>query len=105
MSNWKLLVREDDSIVWWSGLGDKNTMERYKLHWKDNYEFEDTLKYSGYSRGNSSCTVQFKSVNDGKEYTMFMVELNDCIDKLVDGKLTGKFTFCKRGQNYGIKLL
>ena len=103
MSNWKLLVREDDSIVWWSGM--HRYMDKYNLHWKDNYEFEDTLKYSGFSRGTSSCTVQFTSINDGKEYTMFMKELDSCIDKLVDGKLTGKFTFCKRGENYGIKLL
>ena len=103
MSNWKLLVGEDDNICWWAGM--QRYMDKYNLRWIDNYEFEDTLKYSGYSRGNSSCTVQFKSINDNKEYTMFMKELDDCIDKLIEGKLTGKFTFCKCGQNYGIKYL
>ena len=103
MGNWKLLVHEDGKIEWWAGM--QKYMDQYNLHWKDNYEFEDTLKYSGFSRGSSSCTVQFKSINDNKEYTMFMKELDDCIDKLIEGKLTGKFTFCKCGQNYGIKYL
>jgi len=101
--SWKLLVREDGHICWWSGM--QRYMDKYNLRWEDNYEFEDILKYSGFSRGNSSCTIQFRSINSGKEYTMFMKELNDCIDKLVEGKLTGKFTFCKRGENYGIKYL
>lgn len=103
MSNWQLLVREDDSIVWWSGM--QMYMDKYNLHWKDNYEFEDTLKYSGFSRRTSSCNVQFKSINDNKEYTMFMKELDDCIFNLVEGKLKGRFTFVKRGENYGIKYL
>ena len=103
MSNWKLLVREDDSIVWWAGMS--RYVDKYNLHWKDNYEFTDTLKYSGFTRGTSSCTIKFKSINDNKEYVMFMIDLNNCIDKLIEGKLIGKFTFVKRGANYGIKYL
>ena len=80
-------------------------MNEYNLHLEDNYEFEDTLIYSGYSRGTSSCTVQFKSINDNKEYAMFMKELDNCIFNLIDGKLKGRFTFVKRGENYGIKYL
>ena len=31
MSNWKLLVREDDSIVWWAGMS--HYIDKYNLHW------------------------------------------------------------------------
>ncbi len=103
MSDWKLLVGEDGHICWWSGM--QKYMDKYNLHWEDNYEFEDTLIYSGYSRGTSSCTVQFKSTKDHKEYTMFMKELDDCIFNLIEGELRGRFTFVKRGENYGIKYL
>lgn len=39
----------------------------------------------------------------GKEYMMFLADFSNIVELLVEGKLTGTFTFCKRGANYGVK--
>lgn len=96
MSNWKVLLNEG-KIRWWSG-------DSYDEE-KDNWEWEDTLTYSGYSRGVSSCVIGFKSEALNQYVNMFMTDFNYVVNKLEKGQLKGKFTFCKRGQNYGVKLL
>lgn len=72
--------------------------------WRDNYIFEETLKYEGYSRGRSSVTMSFKD-SKGHSYEMFISDFDDVITrKGFFGKSTrGKWTFVKKGQNYGIK--
>ena len=72
--------------------------------WVDNYEFDDVLTYIEFDRGRSSAYFIWSS-KSGKKFTMFLIDLHDAIKHLVDGKLTGTFTFCKRGTNYGVKLL
>jgi hypothetical protein len=32
---------------------------------------------------------------------MFVTDFDSIVKELVDGKITGKFTFSKRGANYG----
>jgi len=105
MSNWKLLVKEDGTIQWWAGFGNENDMKIYNLHWQDNWEWEDTLTYYGYDRGSSSCIICFKSEALNQYVNMFMTDFNYIVKLLENGKLKGKFTFCKRGQNYGVKYL
>ncbi|WP_156545807.1 hypothetical protein [Cupriavidus sp. D384] len=39
--------------------------------------------------------------SDGKTVNVFLTDMDKWIPKLADGKISGKFTFVKRGQNYG----
>jgi len=71
----------------------------------DNYVFEDTLRYDTYSRGRSAGYFHFVSVFDGRGVTVFFTDFNDFILNMNKGAITGKFTFVKRGANYGCKLL
>jgi hypothetical protein len=73
--------------------------------WRDNYEFEETLEYVTYYRGRSSATIAFKD-SQGHTYEMFLTDFDDVMKrKGFNGKfVTGKWTFVKRGQNYGIRL-
>jgi len=75
--------------------------------WKENYQFEDTLKLTGMSRGRSAANFNLQSEVNGKNYNVFMTDMvhlfqNANINK---GSVIGKWTFCKRGANYGIKLI
>lgn len=66
----------------------------------ENYVFEDTLTYVTWTRGRSSVKFEFKRT-DGRMVGMFVSDFSDILRDLVDGKIKGKFTFAKRGANYG----
>lgn len=73
--------------------------------WRDNYVFEDTLIYKGYGRGRSSVTFYFDDSN-GNTYEMFISDFDDLFRKLggfTGLTISGKWTFVKKGKNYGIK--
>lgn len=72
--------------------------------WKANFEFEDTLELVGYGRGRSSITFSLKR-SDGTTVSMFVSDFYDAAFKMHEGKITGRFTFIKKGQNYGCKLI
>ena len=74
------------------------------FRWVDNYTFEAVLTYVGYSRGRSAAGFKFK--DNSYEYYMFMTDMDDVLKNktLYKGRVSGKWTFIKRGMNYGIKL-
>lgn len=65
-----------------------------------NHEFEDTLTYQSCGRGRSSVGFTFTRT-DGRTVNVFLKDMNKWIPQMAGGKITGKFTFVKRGQNYG----
>lgn len=65
-----------------------------------NHEFEDTLTYLHAGRGRSAVGFTFAR-SDGKTVNVFLTDMDKWIPKMADGKISGKFTFVKRGQNYG----
>lgn len=69
--------------------------------WKPNEEFNETLVFDGYGRGRSSAVLYFKGKESGRRYSMFMRDADDALGGLA---IYGKWTFVKRGGNYGIKL-
>lgn len=71
----------------------------------ENRVFDDTLTYMGYARGRSSAVFNFKD-STGATYQMFMKDVDELLSSknLIDGKVTGTWTYCKRGKNFGIKL-
>jgi hypothetical protein len=71
----------------------------------DNYVFEDTLKYDTYSRGRSAGYFHFVSISNGRQYTVFMTDFGKIVENMVRGVVKGKFTFCKRGANFGMIMI
>jgi hypothetical protein len=100
---WKLLVKNDGTVAQWD-MG-QWYVENYGYKYVDNFEWIDTLEYETFGRGNSAAHLFFKSVITGKSYQMFLKDFENIVKLLVDGKVSGKWTFCKRGQNYGVKYL
>lgn len=80
----------------------------YPIHngteWRDNYEFEAKMKVVGWGRGRSSITFTLVDENDVK-YPTFASTFYEMIPHMSNGEISGTFTFCKRGQNYGLKLV
>ncbi|WKZ86280.1 hypothetical protein N5B55_04840 [Ralstonia pickettii] len=65
-----------------------------------NYEFEDLLTYQSCGRGRSSVGFTFAR-RDGRTVNVFLTDMNKWIPQMAGGQIAGKFTFVKRGQNYG----
>lgn len=74
--------------------------------WRDNYEFSATLTFAGFSRGRSAAYLNFMNPETGEFFPMFLADLSDVLTRctLEKGKVNALWTFCKRGQNYGICL-
>lgn len=72
--------------------------------WRDNFEFEDFLAYKNYGRGRSSITFTMERSNGGT-VSVFVSDFDDMLPHMTFGKLHGRFTFVKKGQNYGCKLV
>lgn len=69
--------------------------------WKQNFDFNDVLTYEGFERGRSAAYFIFRRT-DGTQVTMFLKEFDSCVKHFNAGKVTGRFRFIKRGQNYGV---
>lgn len=87
----------------WDTVGEDNQ----RTVWKENYEFDDVLEFTHFTRGRSSVKAHFKSLSDGKLYEMFITDFEKMLlaGRLDRAQVCGRFTFCKRGANYGIKVL
>jgi len=73
--------------------------------WRDNHEFVDTITFAGvYGRGRSSVTFELTRAG-GSKVMAFVSDFTDMVPLMVGGSLYGRFTFVKKGQNYGVKLL
>lgn len=72
-----------------------------------NFIFKDTFKFEGFSRGRSSATADFINEDNTLASAMFLSNVSDVI--LLGGcdllNLSGYFTMCKKGMNYGLKYL
>jgi len=71
---------------------------------RDNFEFEDTLTFETYERGRSAAYFIFKR-STGEKVTFFMTDFCGIVNHMRNGKVSGNFTFTKRGMNYGTKML
>lgn len=100
--NWKLKynIREGKTLY--------NTYSGYSGEEEENFIWEDTAKFEGFGRGCSSAVFYFKFEELGQNFNMFMTDMNDLIVNhgiKKGGNLKGKFTFIKRGSNYGVQYL
>ena len=72
-----------------------------------NFIFKDTFKFKGFGRGRSSAVGIFRNEDGTLSSSMFLSNVSDVI--LLGGcdllNLSGYFTMCKKGANYGLKYL
>ncbi len=101
------MVKKDYKIP----FDDKGNQLHYEWYsyqngeWRDNEEFNDTLVYKGYARGRSAAYFLFHRASTQTEVVVFMTDFEKMIPLLTYGFLSGTFTYTKRGQNYGVKLV
>lgn len=69
--------------------------------WRLNEVFQDILIYKEYGRGRSAAYFEFERQSTRTLVYMFMTDMDANIPYMTKGVVGGKFTFCKRGQNYG----
>lgn len=70
---------------------------------EDNHVFTDRLEYAGYAGSH----ISFKSMMTGRKYHMFLSDFDSMMKakKLDNNIVEGDFTFTKRGQVQGFKLI
>jgi hypothetical protein len=71
--------------------------------WMDNVVFYDTLEFQRFLRGRSAAHCEFKRLS-GQKVIMFLRDFEDVIPEMFAGRIHARWTYCKRGQNYGIRL-
>lgn len=80
--------------------------KRIEPAWRDNFMFDGTLVFKGYMRGRSAAYFKFEAQTEEKRFgvTVFLTDFEEMIPEMVRGAVLGRFTFTKRGTNYGCKL-
>jgi hypothetical protein len=74
---------------------------------KENFKFEDTLRYNSYQITRGSCYVEFISRTTKARYPMSMLNFDALLlkQKMNMGYIRGTWTFVKRANCYGIKII
>ncbi|MGH7238777.1 MAG: hypothetical protein ACREHG_01795 [Candidatus Saccharimonadales bacterium] len=72
--------------------------------WRDVGTFEETLEYVDYTRGRSSVNFIWRDVRSGREYPMFVTDLDSIMTNICVGRLRATWEIGKRGMNYGIRI-
>lgn len=77
----------------------------FGFKWKDNYVFQANLDIVEFGRGRSSAVFYLEDKVSGSRYSMFMSDMLDVLKNcnIQQGKVSGSWTFCKKGSNYGLK--
>lgn len=125
MAKKELLVPfRNDKPCWWDGeVSDKLKVGEVELRKdgyyrkserKANYEFEARMKIVVFTRGRSSVKLVLNDIDEPYpkdkyarkfEWEVFLSDAIETISRSTDMVVAGKWTFCKRGQNWGIKLI
>jgi len=93
--------------------------DRDIVKWRDPETFFDALSFSRFERGRSAALLLEGDEGrhailegngggnepQGQVFQVFLTDLSKMIPHMRDGIIEGTFTFCKRGQNFGIKLV
>lgn len=81
---------------------------------RDNYEFDEYLEIYGFLRGCSSAVMILRPVVDHDKgfnysssiyYQAFLPDSYDIVRNMISGMINGRWTFVKRGENFGIRLV
>lgn len=68
----------------------------------ENLPWDDELTWDGYYRGRSAAGMTFKNAQ-GQQFTVFLTDFSAMVPVMEKGIVKGRFIYCKRGRNYGIK--
>lgn len=82
-----------------------NGYQNKEVIFKDNFEFEDSIVFVEFQRGRSSTIAKFHRLSTNTYITAFVSDMKDLIINMRYGQINGKFTFVKKGQNYGFKII
>lgn len=79
----------------------------YDYDWLDPEEFVDTFTITGYYRGRSAAGLELKSGTSGGDCCMMIKDLTFMVMNadIQGGKVTGRWIYKKRGQNYSVEYL
>lgn len=110
--NYQIPFRDNGELMDWAG-GLASGVQAKGVNWKDNFEFLGEVELEGIHRGRSAANFRVNvepesSLLPDFKATMFMTDfLAAVITKGAEpgGRIRGIFTFVKRGQNYGVKLV
>ena len=75
--------------------------------WIDNEPFDCQLNVVGFERGRSAARVVLQCDTTGAKYPMFLSSFVEMTQQATvqHGSVVGRWIGCKKGQNYGIKLV
>ncbi len=71
--------------------------------WRDQFSFEDSLRYVKYVKGKTSLGFIWRAESTGIHYTMHLAEMDRALPYVVGGCLSGTFVFVKSGESTGIR--
>jgi hypothetical protein len=76
------------------------------VDWKPNRPFKSGLKFIEFNRGRSAAYACLKDAL-GKRRYMFLKDLEEVLRNgwFIGSELVGTFVYCKRGQNYGVRMI
>ena len=111
MKNKKEKLYQGTIPIYYNGYDKYFILESYNGSYEappyKNFIFKDTFKFKGFERGISSAVGIFRSEDGTLSSSMFLSNISDVI--LLGGcdltNLSGYFTMCKKGANYGLKYL
>lgn len=91
--DWKVPIDEEGNQVSWAA--------RTNVKMVEPWEFKDTLRYLGFSRGRSALNVHWQSESTGKKFVSGMPMLDEAVKKrqVCNGCVTGSFYFKKQGSS------
>ncbi len=92
-NNLKLVPYCESKPVWYEGY--------YSDEMRENNPFEAKMTIVGFKRGCSSAKMIMFDTK-GNEFEVFLKDAIDIIAAAVNGVVTSRFCFVKRGMNYGI---
>jgi hypothetical protein len=83
------------------------TIEETSFDWFEPQEFVDTFTITGYYRGRSAAGLELKSGTSGGDCCMMIKDLTFMVMNadIQGGKVTGRWIYKKRGQNYSVEYL
>jgi hypothetical protein len=101
VNNVQKIPFNEEGLVYYPSHWNKDA---YK--WVDNFVFEDELFIQSYTVSTRKL-INFNaiSVATGQKFTIMLPDLLEIMHKsiLIRGKASGKWTFIKRGNHYGVK--
>lgn len=69
--------------------------------WKELYEFDATLRFEEFARGRSAVYAWMKD-DAGLSYPLSLNDFEQFVPTMIKGRIPGRWTFKKQGQNFFI---